>query len=113
MSVVAIIVALAVPSFKEMAVKGKLRGASELVYSQLVFAKTQAIKESDAIRVTFLDAANGAWKFGMSNGANNCDPSDNSPACEITYNGNTEAMLFTSATRLPRPRLAASTMDLG
>lgn len=85
LGVLAIIVMLAVPSFENLMVKRKLRGAIELFYSQVVFAKAQAVKESEEIFVTFTQGNDGAWDFGVTNTAGGCNPGADPADCLLAY----------------------------
>jgi len=81
LAVLAILVALAAPSFSDILDRRKLNGASEELFSTLVFAKTETIKRNTPVHISF--AGTGAtWCYGLSVNSS-CDCSDNAPACTI------------------------------
>lgn len=64
LSVLAVLVAIAAPSFSDLLERRKLHGAGEKLFADLMYAKTEAIKRNDTIRVSF--TGNGAtWCYGM------------------------------------------------
>jgi type IV fimbrial biogenesis protein FimT len=73
-SILAILAALAIPSYLDFFEKGRLRGAAEMVYEQLMFARTQAIKRSKPFSVTFNANGTDSWSFGIADNSTGCDP---------------------------------------
>lgn len=64
LAVLAVLVAIAAPSFSGLIERRKLHGAGEKLFADLMYAKTEAIKRNDTIRVSF--TGNGAtWCYGM------------------------------------------------
>lgn len=76
LAVLAIIFAIAAPSFSGLTERRKLNGAAEKLFTDLLFAKTEAIKRNTSIRVSF--TGNGAtWCYGLAvNSACDCTASD-------------------------------------
>ena len=73
-AIMAILASLAIPSYLDFFEKGRLRGAAEMVYEQLMFAKTQAIKRSKPFSVTFSADGSSSWSFGIADNSTGCDP---------------------------------------
>jgi type IV fimbrial biogenesis protein FimT len=75
-AVIAILVAIAAPSMSGLLERRKVHGAGEKLFADLTFAKTEAIKRNNTIRVSF--TGNGAtWCYGIAvNTACDCTASD-------------------------------------
>lgn len=78
--IVAILAALALPSFKSVLERRRLVGATENLFSDLQYARSEAIKRNETIRFQVTTGAN--WCFGIDDddGAA-CDCNAN--ACEV------------------------------
>jgi type IV fimbrial biogenesis protein FimT len=71
LTVVAILLTLAIPSFTGMIDKNRLKNAAETLYADLQFARAEAIKRNKKIRVSFF--SNGStWCYGLKENAK-CD----------------------------------------
>lgn len=111
-AVVAIITMVALPSFGTLLEKMRLRSAAEALYSELHFARSEALKRKENMVVTFAWNAS-EWRYGTDTAV--CDPftlddcervvsSDDHPGISLTdddvdFNGNFtgfEPMLGTS-----------------
>lgn len=79
--VLAVVAAIAAPSFTEIIDRRKLNGAGERLFADLMFAKTEAIKRNTPVRVTF-KGSGATWCYGIAVNAD-CDCTDNVPACTI------------------------------
>ena len=64
-AIMAVLAALAIPSFADFFEKSRLRGAAEMVYEQLIFAKTEATKRSRPIVVDFSADDSTNWALGI------------------------------------------------
>lgn len=72
-AVMAILISVMVPEFRGLLVRNRLKAATETMYSDLQFAKTEAIKRNKRIRVNFITSNGGAtWCYGMKENAD-CD----------------------------------------
>jgi len=68
LAILAILVAIAAPSFSGLLERRKLQGAGDVLFADLMFAKTEAIKRNKTIRVTFkVNTADVGvtWCYGM------------------------------------------------
>jgi type IV fimbrial biogenesis protein FimT len=63
--ILGILVALAAPSFFEILERRKIVGATNLLHSDLLFAKTETIKRNTVIRVSFKNKGTTNWCYGM------------------------------------------------
>jgi type IV fimbrial biogenesis protein FimT len=63
--VLGILLALAAPSFFEILERRKIVGATNLLHSDLLFAKTETIKRNKVIRVSFKNKGTTNWCYGM------------------------------------------------
>jgi type IV fimbrial biogenesis protein FimT len=65
MTIIGILSALAIPAFGNMMERNKVSGAAQVIYGQLAFARTEAIKRFRPISIQF--AANGTdqWALGI------------------------------------------------
>jgi Tfp pilus assembly protein FimT len=97
-AVLAIAAAVAVPSMAEAIEKRNTISAAEAIYSQIQLARSESIARSQPV---FMNVVAGAdWAIGFGNDQN-CDPSDNNPACALPDldNNNPITHLLTSADR--------------
>jgi type IV fimbrial biogenesis protein FimT len=69
-AIIAIIAALAVPSYREMLERNRLKEAAESLASDMRFARTEAIKRSSDLRLTLVAAS---WCYGIDDGNTACD----------------------------------------
>jgi type IV fimbrial biogenesis protein FimT len=69
-AIVAIIAALAVPSYRDMAERNRLKEAAESLASDMRFARTEAIKKSKDLRLTLVAAT---WCYGIDDDNTACD----------------------------------------
>jgi type IV fimbrial biogenesis protein FimT len=63
--VLGILIALAAPSFFEILERRKIVGATDLLHSDLLFAKTETIKRNTPVRVSFKNKGTTNWCYGM------------------------------------------------
>jgi prepilin-type N-terminal cleavage/methylation domain len=63
--VLGVLIALAAPSFFEILERRKIVGATDLLHSDLLFAKTETIKRNKVIRVAFKNKGTTNWCYGM------------------------------------------------
>jgi len=64
-AIVAILATLAIPSYLDFFEKGRLRGATEAVYEQLQYARSQSLKKSTPIIVDFSANGTTTWALGI------------------------------------------------
>lgn len=79
--ILGILVALAAPSFFGIIEDRKLKGAGENLYVDMMFAKTEAIKRNETIRISAIGTGP-TWCYGLSE-VTACDCLTSSPACTI------------------------------
>jgi len=70
--ILGVLVSLAVPSFFEILERRKIVGATNLLHSDLLFAKTETIKRNKVIIVSFKNKGTTNWCYGMKEDAT-CD----------------------------------------
>jgi len=73
-AIIGILASIAVPSFQDMIERNRLKEAVEGLKSDLMFARTEAIKRSQNIIVNRVTGNNGTWIYGMATIA--CDASE-------------------------------------
>jgi prepilin-type N-terminal cleavage/methylation domain-containing protein len=92
--VLAVLVALAMPSMTETLDRRRLIGAAEAIYSQLQFARSEAIKGGRDMVVSY--TAGTAWCSGMREAGTTCDCTETDPAvsdaCAILGDGSTRVL---------------------
>jgi prepilin-type N-terminal cleavage/methylation domain-containing protein len=79
--VVGVLAALAAPSFTQIIHKRVLKGASDKLFADMHYAKSEAIKRNKKVHISFSNSGT-SWCYGMAVDAS-CDCSDNVPACEL------------------------------
>ncbi len=67
MVVLGLLLTVAVPSFQDFLLRNQLQNAVEKVYSDLRFARSEAIKRNTDVAVSFSSGAN--WCYGLNDGA--------------------------------------------
>lgn len=83
--VMAILLAIAVPSFTSQFQKQRLKGAGERLVSEIQFARSQAIGGNEPIFVKVKSGAD--WCIGVGTESDcDCDPESGSPLCKIDGN---------------------------
>lgn len=82
-AIAAIVASIAVPSFERMLERNRLKEAVESLKSDLLFARTQAIKKSTNISLIRQTGDNGTWCYGITAKAGGCDCSATPSDCEI------------------------------
>jgi type IV fimbrial biogenesis protein FimT len=105
-AILAILVALAVPSFNAFLAKGRLSGAAEALAQDLQLARSEALRRNDAVTISFSSGT--AWCYGsvVSATACNCTQTsctlrrvDNSDYAGVTMSAvtfNSSAATFTA-----------------
>ncbi|MDF1582801.1 MAG: GspH/FimT family pseudopilin [Methyloprofundus sp.] len=81
-AIAGIVASLAVPSFQDMLEQNRLKEAVESLKSDLMFARTEAIKRSTDVTVSRKTGDNGTWCYGLTTGTD-CDCSASPSTCEI------------------------------
>jgi len=79
--ILGILVSLAAPSFFGILEDRKLKGAGENLYIDMMFAKTEAIKRNETIRISATGTGS-TWCYGLSE-VTACNCLTSSPACTI------------------------------
>lgn len=72
-AVLAILASVAVPSYQNMIETRRLVAATEAVYAQLQFYRSEAIKSGQEVDMNVSIRAGTPWCLGMSNANANCD----------------------------------------
>jgi prepilin-type N-terminal cleavage/methylation domain-containing protein len=65
-SIIGVLAAMAVPSFIDNIERAKLKSVSELLSSDLKWAKTEAIRTNQELTIDFTDGLNGTWSYAIS-----------------------------------------------
>ena len=78
--IMGILVALAAPSMYQILEGRKLKGATENLFADLMFAKTETIKRNNGVILSF--SAGTDWCYGLSEDTG-CNCVTSSPACTI------------------------------
>jgi len=68
--IIAIIAALALPSFRNILERQRLVGATEHLFANLQFARSEAIKQNQSMRFQF---DTNSWCFGVDDDGTDCD----------------------------------------
>jgi len=75
-TIAAILVAIGVPSLRDLILKNRLRGAAEEAQAMLQFARSEAVKRREDVYVNFkVDPSGTPWCFGTAK-TSNCDCED-------------------------------------
>lgn len=84
MAVLAILLAVAVPSFQDTLEKRRLIGAVEQLYSDMQFARMEAIRLGRNVSVVFKKSTT-PWCYGITddNIPSNCDCNANAASCTV------------------------------
>jgi prepilin-type N-terminal cleavage/methylation domain-containing protein len=87
-AIVAILATLATPSFRDYIDKSHVRGATEAIYEQLQYARSQSLKRSVPIIVNFSANNTSTWHLGITDKSAGCDAEDtiaDDKPCTIEY----------------------------
>jgi len=72
-AIIGILAAIAVPSYQDMIERNRLKQAAEGLKSDMQFARTEAIKRSQDLRMSFVLAAGvNPWCYGLDDAATTC-----------------------------------------
>jgi prepilin-type N-terminal cleavage/methylation domain-containing protein len=82
LAVLAILVAVAVPSMSSILERRKVHGAGEKLFADLTYAKTEAIKQNTSVTVSFTGTG-ATWCYGIADDGATCDCT----AADCTVNG--------------------------
>jgi prepilin-type N-terminal cleavage/methylation domain-containing protein len=85
-AIIAVAVALAVPSFRDLIERKAVSGAAEAAYEEIQLARAEALKRSKAILVDF--NVNGtSWAIGVNDKMGGCNAEDTSGTglCTVDY----------------------------
>lgn len=80
-AVIAVIAALALPSFKSILEERRLVGAAENLYASLQYARSEAIKRNSVMNFVVDNANPSTWCYGVDDDEDDCDCS--ATACEV------------------------------
>jgi len=80
-AILAILVALAMPSFNTFVAKGRLSGAAEALAQELQLAKSEALRRNASVTISFSTV--GDWCYGSVESATACDCTDQDPPCSL------------------------------
>lgn len=81
-ALIAVIAAIAVPSYRDFNQKTQLTGAAEEVFSHIQYARSESIANGEDIFVAFKGTGATGWCVGISDGAA-CDCAASLAACTI------------------------------
>lgn len=70
-TIVAIVTVFAVPSFEDFRVRERLKGAANNLYTDLQFARSEAVQRNAQVSVSFVTGA--GWCYGIHQGNAQCD----------------------------------------
>lgn len=73
--ILGILAAFAMPSINDYMDSRRAVSAAESIYSQVVYARSEAIARSSSVVVNVIDGADGAWAVGVSDDTD-CVPTD-------------------------------------
>ncbi|TJY62072.1 prepilin-type N-terminal cleavage/methylation domain-containing protein [Sinimarinibacterium sp. CAU 1509] len=94
-TVLGILVALAVPSYSSLINRNRVRNAAEQMRSDFSLARSEALRRSNNVTLSFTRSADGAtWCYGLNTGGN-CD-------CTATTGANVCALDVESGVRIRR-----------
>ena len=71
LAILAILAVTAIPSFNDFRVRERLKGAATNLYTDLQFARSEAVEHNATVTVSFTTGAN--WCYGIHQGAAACD----------------------------------------
>ena len=80
-AIMAILLVLAVPSFNAFLARGRLSGAAEGLALDLQLAKSEAVRRSADVTISFSPV--GAWCYGAVVSITACDCTDQVPLCSL------------------------------
>lgn len=86
-AIIGIVASLAVPSFQDMLERNRLKEAAESLKSDLMFARTEAIKRSTNLRVS-IKVDGDSWCYGINDNNTACDCTTVGDCAIKTVNGN-------------------------
>jgi len=86
-AVIGIITSMAVPSFTSMLERNRLKEASESLKSDLMFARTEAIKQSTNLNVS-IDINGSSWCYGIDSDSTSCNCTTSGDCAIKTVDGN-------------------------
>ena len=66
-SILGILVATAIPSFRDWIVNSQVRTAADTINSGLQLARTEAVRRNTRVRWTLVDSAGGSWVVNVPN----------------------------------------------
>lgn len=99
-AVLAILAATALPSFIDSIERHRLIGAAETIYSELQYARSEAISRSSDTFINFTRIGDTTWCFGIS-AASGCDCTTTDPtsgsSCRLSLNGTNVLKVVSSA----------------
>lgn len=72
LAIIAILSLVGLPTFKDMILRNTIKQAAESLKSDIQFARTEAIKQSQNIAVSRNTGNDGAWCYGISTAACDC-----------------------------------------
>lgn len=101
----AIVVALAVPSFTQIVARGRLKSSAEGFRTELAFARMEAVKRSRTVFVSLVIGGNGSWCYGTKL-SSACD-------CTITDAANANYCFLDTAGSAPVRKVVSSTAYSG
>jgi type IV fimbrial biogenesis protein FimT len=109
-AVLAVVLVVGVPSMSAAMEKRRTIAATEQIYSQLQLARFMSVARSQQVFANIVGGS--TWAMGVSNNSA-CDPSDNSPACQLPdMNGNNAVTQIVSAANFSNLVLATNAAQI-
>lgn len=109
-AIVAILAQLAAPAMQDLIDRRRLIGAAEAVYSLVQAGRSEAVKQSAALRVTASAGTADNWWVGLRLGAVDCTGSAGAAPCQILEN-NVAVTKLVAAADFPGVALTAQTLS--
>jgi len=86
-AITGIILAMAVPSLRDLILKNRLRGAAEEAQSMLQFARSEAVKRSEDVTLTIDEGDPPPWCFGVARTVDSPCDCTNETSCVLSIAG--------------------------
>jgi len=83
-AIVGIIASVAVPSFSSMSAAQKVAGVAQKIQQDLLYARSEAVKQNTNIHLSFSTGTNWCYGFNDSGSTCNCNVSGTPTSCKIS-----------------------------
>lgn len=95
-AIAAILIAVAVPSYTRTIEKRKVTGAAEMIYTQMVAARTESLKRSKDIAMSFVAGTDWSLGYTDTEGAASCVPGTDCKIFDFNNDGTLDDEVTTS-----------------